>query len=143
MAVYRYTHFRTQNLKGKIDIENLTIKLMFVTNSYVPDVSAHSFRSSVSAFEIPATGGYTAGGFTLANKTFSWDFTNNRPYLDFDDLALTNCTISTRGHVLYVARGGAATADELILYEDYEGLRTTNNTNFTIVWPSTGVLIGL
>ena len=44
-----------------------TLKVMLSTASYVPDQTAHQFKSSVTN---EVTGGnYTAGGVTLASKT--------------------------------------------------------------------------
>lgn len=52
------------------DIVGATVKLALVTSSYTPNVdetSGHNVWANVSANEIAAGNGYTAGGLTLAS----------------------------------------------------------------------------
>jgi hypothetical protein len=47
-----------------------TIKIALVTSSYTPGANTHDFFDDVSANEVSGTN-YTAGGYTLANKTLA------------------------------------------------------------------------
>lgn len=53
------------------DLTGATVKMALVTSSYTPDVTitGHSVWGDVSANEIGAGNGYTAGGATLASLT--------------------------------------------------------------------------
>lgn len=122
----------------KIDLSVLTIKCMLVTSSYTPDQDAHSKRSDITN-EVAGTG-YSAGGAALANVVVSVDNTDNEGVLDADDVTWASSTITARGAVLYVARGGASSADELIGYIDFATDKSSTGGSFTIAWNAEGIL---
>jgi hypothetical protein len=68
------------------------------------------------------------------------DNTNNKAYLDADDLVWTTATITARGAVIYKSRGGAASADEILCYIDFGTDKTSTAANFTIQWAATGIV---
>lgn len=125
-------------MNGSIDLDTDTIKVMLVTSAYTPDQDAHTKRSDVTN-EVSGTG-YTAGGATLANKSVSADNTDNEGVFDADDVVWGSSTITARGAVLYKARGGAASADELIAYIDFGSDQISSSGNLTITWNSEGIL---
>lgn len=125
--------------KGLIDELNDDIKVMLVDGSYTPDKDAHTKRSDITG-EITGTG-YTAGGKSLTTKTVTQDNTNDLGVLDADDLSWAAATIAADGAVLYKARGGLASADELIGYVDFGGTITSTAGAFTITWHAAGILV--
>lgn len=137
MADAVYNSFKRDVANGSIDLDTDTIKIMLVTSAYVPNVDTHTKRSDITS-EVVGTG-YTAGGIALANKTMTVDNANDRALWDADDPFWTVATITARGAVLYKARGGAATADELIGYLDFGADKTSTGANFTVQFATAGI----
>jgi len=138
MADVVFNSFKRDVANGAIDLDTDSIKVMLVTSSYTPDQDTHTKRSDVTN-EITGTG-YTAGGVALANKTVTADNTNNRGVFDADDSSWTTATITARGAVLYKARGGASSADELIAYIDFGADKISTAGTFLVTWASTGIV---
>jgi hypothetical protein len=124
-------------MNGAIDLDTDTIKVMLTTSTYTPDQDAHDFRDDVTN-EVTGTG-YTAGGASLANKALSYDTATNEARWDADDVAWPASDITARRAVYYKARGGAATADELICWTDFGGNEQTSSGTFTIQHAATGI----
>lgn len=115
---------------GNIDFNTDTFYVMLVGAGYTADVDAHSKRSHVTANEITGTG-YTAGGQAVS-CTVTQDNTNNRTTVSFAQVTWPSSTISAaEGAVYYKRRGGADTADELVLFDDFTSTTTSNGT-FTL-----------
>lgn len=138
MANVIYNSFKRDGMGSAINLDTDTIKAMLVTSAYTPDPDAHTKRSDVTN-EVTGTG-YTAGGAALANKTLTADNTGNKGVFDADDLVWSTATITARAAVLYKSRGGAASADELIMYVDFGADVTSTGDDFTIAWNAAGIL---
>jgi len=70
-----YPNFKlNQNNGNAIDLDTDTIKVMIVTNSYVP-ATADAFITAANAHQVTGTN-YTAGGTTVAGVTLALDGTN-------------------------------------------------------------------
>lgn len=125
-----YDNFRKKHASGAgaVDLTALTVKCMIVTGTYTPNQNTHAFRSDLGATEVSGTG-YTAGGNALATPIVSLDGAGNVA-VDFDDPAtwVQDAAGFSNGRrtVFYVARGGAASADELIGYSDDFGADAGN-----------------
>ena len=137
MADLIYNSFFTDLSKGNIDLDTDTFKVMLVTSAYTPS-KTHAKRSDVTN-EVTGTG-YTAGGATLANVTVTQDDTNDLAKFDADDVTWATSTITARGAVLYKARGGAASADELVKYFDFGSDQTSVGAAFTLQFNANGIL---
>lgn len=137
MATVIYNSFHRDLANGSIDLDTDTIKVMLVTSSYTPDKD-HDKRDDITN-EVSATG-YTTGGATLANKTVTADNTDDEGVFDADDVTWSSSSITARGAVLYKSRGGASSADELIMYVDFGGDYTSTASDFTITWNAEGIL---
>lgn len=127
----------THMVRGDIDFDADVFKIMLTGTGYVPDPTTDEFRNNVTN-EI-AGSGYSAGGMTLAGVVVSeagstyyretrvvW----NQVYWP------PPATFSARNAVIYKARGGLASADELIAYIDFAALRATADSGFKIVFGS-------
>ena len=114
---------------GNFDLDTASsIKLMLVTSSYTPDQAAHDFRDDLGATEASGGSGYSAGGFTLASLstgtsslTFNWDAADISQ-------AITGGPFAFRYGIYYRARGGLASADDLIGYVDFGAQSVTDAT---------------
>ncbi len=102
--------------KGQLDFDTDVIKVIMTTDAYVPDKDAHGFRNDVTN-EVTGTG-YTAGGNTVT-VTVTRDDANDRVNIAFAATSWPAATITARKAVYYKSRGGASSADELILVKDF------------------------
>ena len=138
MADVIYNSFKRDIMNGSIDLDTDTINVMLVTATYTPDQDAHTKRSDITN-EVVGTG-YVAGGAPLAGKTVTADNTDNEGVFDATDLSWATATITARAAVLYKARGGASSADELLCYVDFGSNITSTAGTFLITWNAEGIL---
>jgi hypothetical protein len=111
---------------------------MLVTSTYTPNIDTHTRRSDVTN-EVTGTG-YTAGGTALVSPTLTQNNTNDRADFDAADPSWSTSTITARGAVIYKARGGASTADELVCYLDFGADIVSTAGTFTIAFDPLGIL---
>ena len=116
-------------VRGPIDFDTDTFKVMLVTSAYTPSQDNHDKRDDVTN-EVTGTG-YTAGGVTTA-CTVTQDNANDRVTLSFAAASWATSTITARGAVVYKSRGGAASADNLVCYIDFGADETSTAATFTL-----------
>lgn len=130
--VYDNTKLKTGN--ATINLASDTFYAMLVSG-YTPSQS-HAFRSDVTG-EVTGTG-YTAGGQALTSVTWTLDGTNHRAVFSSAAPSWATASVSATGMVIYKHRGGAATADEVVCYNDFGGTSTSTNAAFTVNVPAAG-----
>lgn len=123
-------------LTGTVDLDTDTFKGMLTTSAYTPDQDLHDFRDDVTN-EIAGTG-YSAGGVTLSSVTVTYDTASNEIRFDFADPQWTGASFTARKFVVYKSRGGASSADELVMWIDFGADETVASGTFTIVIDPTG-----
>ena len=133
-----FNSFKRDIANGSINLATDAVKIMLVGSAYTPNIDTHTKRSDVTN-EVSGTG-YTAGGIALVNKTVTMNTTSDKGVFDADDVTLSTATITARGAVLYKARGGASSADELIAYLDFGSDITSTAGNFNITFDANGIL---
>jgi len=101
----------TALINEQLDLNTATVYAMVLGASYTPSVT-HSFRSSLTAFEVTGTG-YTAGGIEC-NVTVTRVDAANKTIVEFDGPVFTGTTITGQYVAFYVRLGGAASADRVI-----------------------------
>ncbi len=138
MASVLFNSFKRDIMNGAIDLDTDAINVMLVTSTYTPNIDTHTKRSDITN-EISGTG-YTAGGSALASKTVTADNTGDKGVFDAADLSWSTATFTARGAVLYKARGGASSADEVIAYIDFVTDRSCSAGTFTLQWDTAGIL---
>lgn len=116
-----------QILSGNIDPVNDDLYVMLITDSHTPDIDAEEFIDDVSANEASGTG-YTAGGKIVANAAITVDDTNDRAYLDFDNLVWTTTTLTYRYAYLYKNTGTPATSTIIGYYDPGSNQSVTTGT---------------
>ena len=139
MASKLYGQFLSQALNKEIDWDTDTIKVALLTNAYTPDQDSHNYLDDVVANEVSGTG-YTAGGYTLANKTNTYNSGSNVIVLDADDVTWSSSTITARYAVVYDASPATNATRPLIGYVDFGSDQSSSNGNFTITWDATGIV---
>ena len=120
----------------EIDYLDDTIKVMLVSNAWVPDQLNNDYLDEVTN-EITGAG-YTAGGITLTNKAITPDA--NRMRFVADDITWTGATFTARYAVVYDDTPFNASSKPLLGYIDFGEDKTVNNGTFTITWSDYGVL---
>lgn len=127
-------------LAGTTNLTSATIKVALLKSTYTPDFDLHDFYDDVSAFEVANTGGYAAGGATLASKAFASDTTNDRATFDAADVtSFTATTIADAQYaVFYRSTGTASTSPLLFLYDNGTPAASSSAT-FSLLFNSAGV----
>jgi hypothetical protein len=104
-------------VKGDIDFDTVTVKVMLTTSAYTENKDTHDFRDDVTN-EVTGTG-YTAGGTASTVTVNAIDTTNDRVEVTLGAVSWPTATITARKAVYYVSRGGASSADELLAVVDF------------------------
>jgi len=128
-----YDNFVLSCLKGDIDLDTATVKLMLCTASYTPNKATHVFKSSVNN-EVTGTA-YTAGGATVSGVTTA--LASAVVKITADDVQWADSTIANaRYAVLYISTGSDATS-RLIGYIDFGENVSSTAADFDVAWDDT------
>ncbi len=127
---------------GAMDLTTLTVKAMLVTGVYAPDQNLHDFRDDLGANEVSGTG-YTAGGNALASVTVTLA-AGGTVTVDCADPATWTQNAAgfanARRVIVYIARGGLSSADELVGYSDDFGADKGNvDGDFSVAINASGL----
>lgn len=114
MASVVYDSFLADVFSGAANTSH-SYKALLTTSSYTEDRGAHSKRSSVTN-EVSGTG-YSAGGVAVT-LTANLNTTTHKLTLTIGAATWSSSTITARKLVVYRARGGASSADELVCCVD-------------------------
>lgn len=111
---------------GNVDADTDTFRAMLTTNSYTESKN-HSKRSDITN-EITATN-YTAGGVVVTLTVSAINTSTNAFTITVNGATWNNLTGTARRLVVYKSRGGASSADELVLCIDFgSDVTRTNQT---------------
>lgn len=130
MASIVYNSFLDDLARGNIDLDDDSFKVMLVQSGYTED-KTHTKRNEITN-ETSGTG-YTAGG-EATTITLTKDDVNNRLDVAFSNVSWSNATITAAGAVIYKTRGGAATADELVAFVDFNQDISSTNAAFAVTF---------
>lgn len=122
-----------------VDWDSDTINLTLHTSSYTPDVDTHDRRDDLTN-ELSTADGYTAGGVTLSGCTVGYTSATDTVFLDATDPTWTSASFTYRTYVVQKVAGGASSADPLICYGSESGDQTAQGGDYTLVFPSTGIV---
>jgi hypothetical protein len=125
-------------LAKDIDLDTDVIKVSLHTSAYSPSQNSDEFRSSTTASEVAATGGYTTGGIALTSPVqlvgtnFIWAY-------DAADTVWPASTITARFAVVYDSTPATDATRRLILWQDFGVDVSSTGGNFTITWATAGL----
>jgi hypothetical protein len=127
MASIIYNSFLDDVVRGNIDCDTDTFKVMVLGSAYAENKDTHTKRSDLTN-EVTGTG-YTAGGATVT-VSVTKDTTNDRIDITLGGASWSSSTISgAQKFAYYKSRGGAASADELVaLIDNGTAVSTSNGT---------------
>lgn len=130
MASFVSDHLIKYMANGSVAIATDTFKCCLLNSSYTPS-KAHSYRSDVSTYEVTGTA-YTAGGNTATPTIDATDTAGHTQTISWSITSWPASTITARYGAIYKARGGAASADELIGILDFGSNQTSTAGTFAI-----------
>jgi hypothetical protein len=132
VASFLFDSYWDDKDRGNIIPATHTFRVMLISAAGVAAASKGSWakRSDVTSYEITATG-YTAGG-TVCTVSVSKDTVTHRQTVIFQTVNWPGFTGSSAGAIIYRARGGAASADELVGLNDFGGVVTLTATTMVV-----------
>lgn len=130
MASLLFNSFIRDVLTGAVDMDTDTFKVMLTTSGYTENKDTHAKRSDVTS-EVTGTG-YTAGGAATTVTVAAVDTVNDRVEVTIGAASWPTSTITARKAVIYKARGGAASADELVGVIDFGADVVSSAGTFTL-----------
>ena len=130
MPSFLYNSALRDEAIGNIDFDTDVFRMSLHTSAYVADKDVHDRFNDVSN-EVTGTG-YTAGGNITAVTVGTVDTGNDRVDITFGAVSWPTATITARHGVIRKARGGAATADELIMNVDFGSDITATGGTFSV-----------
>lgn len=136
MASFVYNAAKKGLGDGSIDWDTDSFKVAFLTSSHTPDTDNDVYFSDLDN-EVSG-GGYTTGGYSLANNSVSIDNTNDRAKYDADDVSATGLTTTFRYLVVYKNTGTPATSPLVCMVDLGSDYALTNGT-MDITWNTAGV----
>ena len=128
MASLIYDSALYDALTGAIDFGGDAFRVMLVGPGYVPDAALHARRSDVG--DEAAGRGYEAGGAAVA--VGAGRRRGGGTEVSLGGAVWPRAQLSAAGAVYYKARGGLASADELVAYIDFGGLVVATNGDFLL-----------
>ena len=125
-------------LDAEVNFVTDTIKGMLLNDSHTTNIDTQEFIDDVSTNEISGTG-YSAGGFTLSNKSVTVDNTDNESVFDADDVTLSSATITFRYLVIYKDTGTPSTSP-IISIIDFGSNQVATTEDVVFQWATEGIL---
>lgn len=117
MTTLVYNSFMRDVFTGAIDCDTDTFKAMLVTSAYTEDKDTHTKRSQVTN-EVTGTG-YTAGGVACTVTVSTVNTALDQIVVTCGAVSWSAATLTARKLVVYKSRGGASSADELVMVNDF------------------------
>ena len=136
MASLVYNSAIYDMVRGLVDFDTDTFKVMLVTSSYTPSQDNHDKRDDVTN-EVSGTG-YTAGGVTTT-CTVTLNNSADQVTISTSGASWATSTITARGAVIYKSLGGASSADPLICYIDFGANVTSTASTFLLGTATVGL----
>lgn len=127
MSSVVYSSFLADVFAGNCNTSH-SYKAMLVTSAYAENRATHTKRSDVTN-EVSGTG-YTAGGAAITLSA-SLNTSTHRLTLTIPTTTWASSTITARKMIVYRARGGASSADELVCCIDNGTDVITSSTTMT------------
>lgn len=115
---------------GSIDFDTDTFRMSLHTVTYSANKDTHDRFDDVTN-EVTGTG-YTAGGNVTTVTVGTVDTTNDRVDITFAAVSWATATITARHGVIRKARGGLASADELVMNVDFGSDITATGGTFSV-----------
>lgn len=120
------TSFKKELFEAEHDFTADTFKIALFTSSATLGASTTAYSTTN---EVSGTG-YTAGGETLSNITVTTS--GITAFIDFDDVSITNATITARGALIY----NSSKSNKAVAVYDFGSDQSSTAATFTIQVPT-------
>jgi hypothetical protein len=130
-----YNSFKEYACDGTIDLDSDTFKCSLFTSDHIPSASNATFADLSG--EVSGTG-YTAGGATLSNVT--WTRSGATVTFDADDPSWTNATITARYAVIYKSGTANGIVNPLVCLLDFGADKGVTGGTFSVTFNANGIL---
>jgi len=131
-----YDSLSSAILNADIDFGADSFEFILTTSTYTFS-EAHDFRDDITN-ELGTGGGYTADGTALVGEAVADDDANDRSTFDFDDIVISNATLTFRHCIIFKSTGAAAT-DNLVCDIDFESDQSPSAADYTIALNAVGL----
>jgi hypothetical protein len=132
MASFNFNFGIRNVVTGAIDLDTDSFKMMLVTSALgETEKDTFDFRNDITN-EVANGNGYTTGGNAVTLTVAAVDAPNNDIEVTASAVSWSSATITAVGAVIYKARGGASSADELLCYLDFGGTVSSTSGTFTV-----------
>jgi len=111
----------------QIDFANDTFKIIFTDTGFTFNPATHHGYADVSASELPAGNGYTAGGATMSGVVVTENDSTNLTEITWNNVTWTasgGAIGPSPGAIIYDDTPTTPTADVIIGYIDFSGDQT-------------------
>ena len=131
MASFNFNAAIHKIVTGAIDLDTDSFKMLLLSSVLTEtEKDAFDFRNDI-VNEVTGTG-YTAGGAACTLTVAAVDTVNNDVEITCAPVNWAAATITALGAVIYKARGGASSADEVLCFIDFGGTVTSTGGTFTV-----------
>lgn len=132
MADIIYNNFIDRLGEKVYDMPNDVFKMLLLNDGHTPS-AAHVNYASVIADELSNGNGYTTGGATLANVT--WTITGGTAKFDADDAQWAGANFTSRYGVIY----NDTVSDELVCLIDFTENKQASAITFEVRFDANGI----
>jgi len=143
-VMYQYYEAGLNRNRGVINLATDPFKLALLLNTYTPNLDTHTVWADVSAHEVAAGDGYTAGGASLAGQSLvrtTW-----KTKFDANDITFLAITKTFRYGVLYVNDTKVFDGNNIIkplfayiLFDDTPADVVLTGIDYLVQWSSLGI----
>lgn len=132
MASFNFNAGIRALVTGGMDLDTDSFKMLLVTSALSEtEKDGFDFRNDI-VNEVANGNGYATGGKACTLTVAAVDTTNNDVEVTCDAVSWAGASFTAAGAVIYKARGGASSADELLCFIDFGGNVTATGATFTV-----------
>ena len=135
MASIIYDSMMEDLVRGAIDFDTDTFKVMLVTDTYVPSKGGHNRKDDITG-EVGTSGTNYAAGGVATTVTPTLDTVNHRLDLAFSNVTWNNATITAKGAVIYKSVGADASLMPIVAYVDFGQNVSSTAAAFAVTFSS-------
>jgi hypothetical protein len=137
MASAIYPSAKLSLANGTLNWTSTAFNVALLNTATYTYSTAHNFFDDVLSGEVVADG-YTHTGTVLVSQAIT-ESPAGTAMFDAVDLTWPTSTITSGAAVIYLLRGGAHSADDLVAYVDFGENKVSTAADFKVQWSATGV----
>lgn len=136
MASGVYNQFKTEIMKGTVNLTSDSLKAILLNNSHSFNAD-HDAYADISANELASAGGYTQNTKTIGSPTVTVDDTDDEGVFDAADTAWTSASFSAYHMAIY---DDTHASNINICSFDFGGIQTVTSGTFTVQYAAEGII---